>query len=109
MSFYLPERVQVLSEKTYGDLETAAIAAGVDRDEALTVVDAILGPLRLAPANEDWSLDNDGCPIAYWSYTGEWVNCAVDPDDGHDYHQSSVPEAQWHTSDARAVDMRKVP
>lgn len=68
---------------------------GCDDAQAMRVVEAVLGPLRLLPP-PDSAADRDsifGCPVAYSPETGGWFYC-------HKDHEFVGEDPEFHYNDA---------
>jgi hypothetical protein len=88
----------------YGDLESAVIQhTGLEPEQAQRVVDAVLGPMRLA-ASPDWTEVDYPCGHAYWSSGGEWLFCVER--DVHQRHMDRKAE-HWSSNNPRDVDLRR--
>lgn len=104
MTIFRPGEVQRVPEQIYGDMESAVIClTGLDVEQAQRVVDAVLGPLRLAP-HVDPEKGVHPCEHAYWTYEGTWSPCTQQK--VHERHQGA-DGTDWRTDDARDVNMKK--
>jgi hypothetical protein len=109
VTVYRANRVQRVGEGIYGEMEAAVIRlTGFEPAEAERVVNAVLGPLRLAPSAE-WSELETPCGHAHWSGEGEWAFCILEDEDhteSPDRHVANNGES-WTTGDPRDVVMRE--
>jgi hypothetical protein len=103
-------RVLRVPEETYAELEARTVRhTGLDPDKAQALVDALLGPLRLAPPLE-WYEEEHPCPHAYFTEEGEWIFCDEGGEPDHTLHQDLAPFSRvlpWNTGDPRDVDARE--
>jgi hypothetical protein len=104
VTIFRPGEVQRIPEQIYSDMESAVIRlTGLNVEQAQRVVDAVLGPLRLAPGVEP-SEDMYPCEHAYWTYEGTWTLCTQRK--AHDLHQG-LDGTDWRTGDARDVNRKR--
>jgi hypothetical protein len=106
MTDYRPaDRVLRIPWGLYADLEESVIRiTGLEPDRAQRVVDAVLGPLRLAPDDHDWNEVDYPCGHAYWAPEGEWSLCIEEGPHGR--HMDAKSE-HWSSSDPHDVDLRR--
>lgn len=104
MTDFSSDRVLRVPGMLYGDLEAAVIRhTGFEPEDAQRVVDAVLGPMKLAPAPE-WNREEYPCGHAFWSAEGEWEFCVEE--EPHDRHENAEAD-HWRSGNPRDVDLRE--
>ena len=109
MTVYRANRVQRVGEGIYGEMEAAVISlTGFEPAEAERVVNAVLGPLRLAPGAE-WNVLENPCGHAHWSSEGEWAFCVLENNDHTELPDRHVAHngESWSTGAPRDVVMKE--
>jgi hypothetical protein len=110
-NLHQPTELAAVPGAIYAAIISNLVAAGASEDQAETLADAVLGPLKLVPPRPETNVrdddeDEEPCGSSYFSYEGKWMDCCLTAhgnDIQHARSKGRLSSETWDDDDPRAI------